>query len=74
MKIATAMIAASLVQSVFIFGLDGARSAELPTMKPKRTESAKACNIGGMAGVVIPGSNTCVRVGGYISAGVAVAK
>jgi hypothetical protein len=71
MKFATAAAAALLGQAVLIFGLDGAVSAELPTMKPKRAESAKTCNIGGMAGVVVPGG-ACVKVGGYVSGGVAI--
>ena len=42
MKFATAAAAALLGQAVLIFGLDAAVSAELPTMKPKRAESANA--------------------------------
>lgn len=47
-----------------------AQAAELPTMKSARTEHVKTCNVGGMAGVVIPGSDTCVKISGYISGGV----
>jgi hypothetical protein len=47
-----------------------ALAAELPSMKSTSTQHAKACNVGGMAGVVIPGSDMCVKIGGYISGGV----
>jgi hypothetical protein len=51
----------------------GGRSAELPTMKTKRPEAVKTCEIGGMAGVLVPGSGMCVKIGGYISAEAAAA-
>jgi Porin subfamily len=74
MKLARAALAALFVQSVLVVSVGDVRSAELPTMKPKRTQSVRTCNIGGMAGVLIPGSNACLKVGGYISAGIAVGK
>ena len=48
------------------------QSAELPTIKPPRQEKAKTCNIGGMTGMIVPGSNTCVKLGGYVSTEVGV--
>jgi hypothetical protein len=72
MKIAPAIAAALLGQAVLIFAAGAAPAAELPTMKPKPAETAKACNIGGMKGVVVAGGGACVKVGGYISGGVAV--
>jgi hypothetical protein len=47
-----------------------AQAAELPNMKAAPTERVKKCNVGGMAGVVIPGTSTCVKIGGYVSGGV----
>jgi hypothetical protein len=47
-----------------------ASAAELPTMKPRRTEHYKTCNVGGMSGFLIPGSDTCVKLGGYVSGGI----
>jgi len=72
MKFATAAAAALLGQAVLIFASGGARPAELPTMRPKRPEAVKTCNIDGMKGIVIPGGNACVKVGGYIFGGVEV--
>ncbi len=72
MKFAPAVAAALLGQAALVLASGGAWPAELPTMKPKRTEAAKPCNIDGMRGVVVPGGTACVKVGGYISGGVAV--
>jgi hypothetical protein len=47
-----------------------AQSAELPNMKAAPTAPLKKCKVGGMAGVVIPGSGACVKIGGYVSGGV----
>src|SRR6202020_1231936 len=46
----------------------GAQAADLPTRKAAPVEYVKVCNVGGMAGFVIPGSDTCLKIGGYISA------
>lgn len=48
----------------------GAYAAELPTMKPTPAKHYKACTIGGMSGFQIPGSDACVKLGGYVSGGV----
>jgi Porin subfamily len=53
-------------------GVAGAGAAELPTLKPAPTEHVRACNVGGMTGVMAPGSETCVKIGGYISVGASV--
>lgn len=47
-----------------------AQAAELPTMKAAPSARATKCNVGGMAGVLIPGTNTCVKISGYVSGGV----
>jgi hypothetical protein len=47
-----------------------AQAAELPSMKPAPAAPVKKCNVGGMAGVVIPGSGACVKISGYVSGGV----
>jgi hypothetical protein len=71
-KATAARVLAGLAALALAF--EGAHAAELPTMKPKHAEKAKTCVIDGMAGVLVPGSAMCVKVGGYISAGVAVGK
>jgi hypothetical protein len=55
---------------VGLAGVARANAAELPTLKPVKTEHAKSCTIGGMTGVMAPGSDTCVKIGGYVSVGV----
>ena len=50
----------------------GAGGAELPTIRHAPAEHYKACEIGGMKGYLLPGSETCLRVSGYISGGVAI--
>jgi hypothetical protein len=53
-----------------IFAVGGARAAELPTIKSAPPVRLRACSVGGMAGVVIPGSGACVKISGYVSGGV----
>ncbi len=71
MRLAASLRAGLLGSAVAVLAVVGARAAELPSMKPARPEAVKACNIGGMAGVVIAGTGTCVKIGGYLSVGVA---
>jgi hypothetical protein len=52
--------------------LAAARAAELPTIKHARPEHYKTCTVGGMTGVLIPGSGLCVKVSGYVSGGVEI--
>ena len=44
-----------------------ARAADLPTLKAAPIAYVKTCNVGGMAGFVIPGSDTCLRISGYVN-------
>ncbi len=48
----------------------GARSAELPSRNTPPAATAKTCSIDGVPGVVLPGSDTCLRINGSVSAGV----
>ncbi len=58
--------AAFLIGSI---GATGALAADLPSRAAAPAESGLAvCNVGGMAGFAIPGSEICLRVGGYASA------
>ena len=43
-------------------------SADLPTRKAAPAASVAICNSGGMAGFLIPGTGTCLRISGYVSA------
>ncbi len=47
----------------------GAQAADLPTKKgAPAAEYVKICNIGGIAGFVIPGSDTCLKISGTLYA------
>ena len=59
------MLGSAAIAAVF-----GAQAAELPTMKSARPEHVMACNVGGMAGVLVAGSAMCVKISGYVSGGV----
>lgn len=49
-----------------IVAVAGAQAADLPTRKAAPAEYVKICNVGGMAGFIIPGSDTCLKIGGYV--------
>jgi hypothetical protein len=51
-----------------IVAVAGAQAADLPTRKAAPAEYVKICNVGGMAGFIVPGSNTCLKIGGYVDA------
>ena len=44
-----------------------ARAADLPTVKAAPIAFVRTCNVGGMAGFVIPGSDTCLNISGYVN-------
>jgi len=46
-----------------------AQAADLPTKKgAPAAEYVKVCKIGGIAGFIIPGSDTCLKIGGLVTA------
>ncbi len=51
----------------------GAQAADLPTKKgAPAAEYVKVCKVGDIAGFIIPGSDTCLKISGYVNAQVAV--
>ena len=47
----------------------GAQAADLPTKKgAPAAEYVKVCKIGTIAGFIIPGSDTCLKISGYVQA------
>lgn len=45
-----------------------AQAADLPTKKgAPAAEYVKVCKIGGVAGFIIPGSDTCLKISGYVT-------
>jgi hypothetical protein len=53
-----------------------ASAAELPSRnaKPATPEKMQTCDIDGQPGFKLPGGETCMRISGYVSAGVTAAK
>ena len=50
-----------------IVAVAAAQAADLPTRKAAPVEYVKICNVGGITGWVLPGSDTCVKLSGYIT-------
>ncbi|HLW93278.1 MAG TPA: porin [Roseiarcus sp.] len=42
-------------------------SADLPIRKAAPVEGVAVCNVAGMAGFILPGSDTCFKISGYVS-------
>src|SRR5579863_3792284 len=51
-----------------IVAVAAAQAADLPTRKSAPAEYVKVCNVGGMAGFVLPGSDTCFKISGSVTA------
>jgi len=45
-----------------------AQAADLPTRKAAPVEYVRVCNVGGITGWTLPGSDTCLKISGYITA------
>ena len=45
-----------------------AQAADLPTRKAAPVEYVRVCNVGGITGWTMPGSDTCVKISGYMTA------
>jgi len=51
----------------------GAQAADLPTKKgAPAAEYVKVCKIGDIAGFILPGSDTCLKISGYITGQIAM--
>jgi len=46
----------------------GAQAADLPTRKAAPVEYVRVCNVGGVTGWTMPGSDTCVKISGFMTA------
>jgi hypothetical protein len=51
-----------------IVAVASAQAADLPTKKAAPVEYVRVCNVGGITGWTLPGSDTCVKLSGYITA------
>ncbi len=52
--------------AAFVFSAS-ASAADLPTRKAAPVEYVKLCNVGGVTGWTLPGSDTCVKFSGYVT-------
>jgi Porin subfamily len=50
-----------------IVAVASAQAADLPTKKAAPVEYVKVCNVGGITGWTLPGSDTCVKFSGYMT-------
>ena len=50
-----------------IVAVAAAQAADLPTRKAAPVQYVQICNVGGITGWVLPGSDTCVKLSGYIT-------
>ena len=55
--------------AVGLLAADGAQAADLP-VKAKRVEFVRICSLYGAGFFFIPGSDTCIKLGGYVRADV----
>jgi hypothetical protein len=62
----------ALVGLTALVGSLAASAAELPSRDAKKTVAQKTqiCDIDGRPGFRLPGGETCMRISGYVSAGV----
>jgi hypothetical protein len=51
-----------------IVAVASAQAADLPTRKAAPVEYVRVCNVGGITGWTLPGSDTCVKFSGYLTA------
>jgi hypothetical protein len=51
-----------------IVAVASAQAADLPTKKAAPVEYVRVCNVGGITGWTLPGSDTCVKFSGYLTA------
>src|SRR5579862_8394117 len=64
----------TLIKSILLGSAAGvvavasAQAADLPTRKAAPVEYVRVCNVGGITGWTLPGSDTCVKFSGFITA------
>jgi len=62
------MRTALLASAAGLWAAPSAQAADLPTKKAAPAEYVKICNVDGMAGFILRGSDTCLKISGYITA------
>jgi hypothetical protein len=64
----TLMKSIMLGSAAGIVAVASAQAADLPTRKAAPVEYVRVCNVGGITGWTMPGSDTCVKISGYMTA------
>ena len=64
----TLMKSIMLGSAAGIVAVASAQAADLPTRKAAPVEYVRVCNVGGITGWTLPGSDTCVKLSGYMTA------
>ena len=68
MKTSTLLKSLLLGAAAGIVTVAGAQAADLPTKKAApAAEYVKICTVGGITGFVLPGSDTCMKISGYLT-------
>ena len=62
-----AMIKPIFTTLALVAVLGAATGAELPDQKDKAPEKAQKCDIAGVQGVLLPGTDTCMKVSGGVA-------
>ena len=62
------LVSSLLLSSVAAFAVVGAQAADLPSKKAAPSTYVKICDAYGAGFFYIPGTDTCLRVGGYVRA------
>ncbi|HYC24937.1 MAG TPA: porin [Roseiarcus sp.] len=60
-----------LLGSIVVAASAGAEAADFSADRAAPVDYVKACNVGGMAGFVLPGGDACLRISGYVTGGIA---
>ena len=50
-----------------VVAVASAQAADLPTRKAAPVEYVRVCNVGGVTGWTLPGSDTCLKISGYVT-------
>ena len=57
-----------------VSAMASALAADLPIKRAAPAEYAKICNVAGMAGFILPGSDTCFKISGYVTGQIATSN
>jgi type IV secretory pathway TrbL component len=56
------------IAATALLALQAATAAELPSRQAQPAATAKKCQIDGQQGIILPSSEVCMRVSGFVNA------